>query len=171
MIELERTFLIRSLPVNWRANPQVNIGDRYFPIRATHPNIRLRRQGKEFSLTKKHPLVDNVSWQEEQTILLTASDFQVFKKIPARIINKTRYYYRWHGKTIEFDVFRGALAGLVLADVEFSTRKQLRNFRPPNFLLAEITQEKVIVGGKLAGKKLRDLKIFLQKYNYRPIRT
>ncbi len=172
MIELERTFLVRSLPRGWRRLPGLEIYDRYFPVSSIHPDIRLRQKGQELTLTKKHPIrPGDASRQEEQTISLSSADFQVFKKIPALILSKTRHRYRWRGHTIEFDVFRGPLAGLVLADVEFATRRKLRDFIPPDFFLADVTQEEIIAGGKLAGKKYRDLKKFLRKYNYRRIRT
>lgn len=170
MIELERTFLVKYLPPGWRRLPRLEIIDRYLPYSAAHPGIRLRQKGKEFTLTKKRPLnLKDFSQQEEQTILLSAAEFAAFKKLPAKVVAKTRYYLPGRSQTIELDVFHGPLQGLVLADIEFPSVKQLRNFHTPAFLLADVTQSEIIAGGKLAGKSYRHLRVFLKKKHYRRI--
>lgn len=168
MIELERTFLVKYLPRGWRHLLKLRIIDRYLPHHSLHPGIRLRQKGTEFTLTKKRPLnLNDFSRQEEQTIILSAAEFAALKKLPAKTISKTRYYYRWQQKTIELDVFHGPLTGLVLADIEFTSAKDLRRFQPPDFLLADVTQSETIAGGKLAGKSYRQLQPFLKRYRYR----
>lgn len=170
MIELERTFLVKYLPLGWRRLPKLEIIDRYLPYSAAHPDIRLRQKGKEFTLTKKRPLnLKDFSQQEEQTIRLSAAEFAAFKKLPAKIVAKTRYYLPGRSQTIELDVFRGHLEGLVLADIEFASIKQLRRFQPPDFLLADVTQSEIVAGGKLAGQNYRHLRAFLKKKHYRRI--
>ncbi len=170
MIELERTFLVKALPPGWRRLPHEQIIDRYFPYNCAHPGIRLRQKGAQATLTKKRPLCSNdSSRQEEQTIILSPAEFRAFQKIPAKIVSKTRYYQHWHRAKIEFDVFRGPLKGLVLADIEFTSTRQLRSFQPPDFLLADVTQEEMIAGGKLAGKRYSNLRTFLKRYKYHPL--
>lgn len=172
MIELERTFLVKCLPPGWRRCPKCLIVDRYLPYRALHPGIRLRQKGNSFTLTKKRPLsLKDFSRQEEQTIILSAAELAAFKKLKAKTVAKTRHYFRWHRLIIEFDIFRAPLKGLVLADIEFTSVKQLRLFQPPDFLLADVTQSATIAGGKLAGKSYRQIQSFLKRYHYRRLRA
>jgi CYTH domain-containing protein len=61
----------------------------------------------------------------------------------------------WHrlvpsaGVKIAVDEFRGALAGLVLAEAEVETMEQLAAFPTPGFALREVTDDVRYTGGHL----------------------
>lgn len=48
------------------------------------------------------------------------------------------------GSKAELDVFTGKLAGLVLIDFEFDSLDAKASFTPPDFILADVTQEDFI---------------------------
>jgi adenylate cyclase len=51
-----------------------------------------------------------------------------------RRLEKTRYTLDWEGQTIELDVYHGALAGLMVAAVEFPSASASARFTPPRGL-------------------------------------
>ena len=63
----------------------------------------------------------------------------------------------------------GDLAGLVVIDFEFTTEAEKASFSMPDFCLADITQEKFIAGGVLAGKSYTDIESDLQRFSYQKL--
>ena len=108
---------------------------------------------------------------EERTIELDPHEFDVLSSLPARRIEKTRYYYDYAGRLAEVDVFHGALKGLVVVEFEFGNEEDKDSFEMPEFCLADVTQDDFIAAGRLCGKSYDDIKSFLDKYGYAPIRA
>ncbi|MFP4116453.1 MAG: adenylate cyclase [Candidatus Aenigmatarchaeota archaeon] len=169
MMELERTFLAKYLP-DLEGCEKVEIKDIYVPAEMRHPVIRIRKKGRNYMMTKKEPEDDDASAQNEYTIPLTEREFGAFEEVDGKVLVKVRYYKNWNGKTAEIDVFKGKLAGLVLVDFEFESEEQKKNFEPPEFCLADVTQEEFIAGGMLCGKSYEDISNKLEKWNYEPIK-
>src|SRR3989338_2811788 len=151
------------IPAEVFASPSKEITDIYVPASAEHPLIRIRksarlpegsaRQGAKYEITKKEPAqASDSSHLIESTIPLTAEEYADLSKLPGKRVSKIRYYYAWNGITYEFDVFQEGLTGLVLIDVEFKTSSEKQVFQKPAFCLADVTQEKFVAGGILAGK-------------------
>jgi CYTH domain-containing protein len=169
MIELERTFLVKSLPQGLETSPSRKVTDVYYPKEARHPVIRLRSDGDSYVLTKKEPAAEgDKTEQKEQTIKLTREEFEALSVLPGKRVEKTRYAYMHGGRLAEIDVFTGYLEGLVLADFEFSSRKERDAFVMPGFCLAEVTQEEFIAGGMLCGKSYSDIEEELRRHGYEP---
>ena len=62
------------------------------------------------------------------------------EKIDGLLIQKRRYLIPLAEKyTIELDVFEGALAPLVLAEVEFETEEEANTFVPPEWFGEDVT--------------------------------
>lgn len=172
MEELELTYLVKQIPEGLSGCPSKQIIDRYIPEKSHHPSLRLRKSGEKIELTKKEPIKENdVSHQLEQTIRIIDVEFEALSKIPAKAVSKTRYYYPYQGKTVEIDVFEEALRGLVMADVEFETLREKDAFPMPDFCLAEVTQEKGLAGGMLAGKGMEDIREVLNRFGYQEIKS
>lgn len=167
-IELERTFLLKKYPADMKTLRSTEVFDIYFPQAALHPNLRVRKKGEKFEITKKHPVEGtDSSRQSEETIPLTKEEFLEFAVLQGKRVRKIRYYYQAGVDMAEIDVFQDDLEGLVLIDFEFKTIEEKNNFVMPDFCLAEVTQEKFTAGGILAGKKYSDLETDLKKYNYK----
>lgn len=170
MIELERTYLAKKLPDNLREVENKEIIDVYLPKDSKHPVLRLRKNGDRYEMTKKAPVKGNDSSKQlEQTIVLDRAEFEALRKIPGKVVSKQRYLYPYKGSILEFDVFKDALKGLVVVDVEFETEEGKDNFEMPEFCLVEVTQEKFIAGGMLCGAKYEDIEEKLDKLDYRKI--
>ena len=170
MEELELTYLIKNIPAGLLNSPSKIIVDHYIPLESNHPTLRLRKNGERMELTKKEPLDENdAGHQLEETIPLTVDEYEAISKIPAKKVSKTRYYYPYQGRTVEVDVFDEAFSGLVLVDVEFEKQTDKDEFGMPEFCLVEVTQDKSLAGGMLAGKSFADIQEHLAEIGYTKI--
>lgn len=169
-IELERTYLAKSLPSGLSTCPSRQIVDIYLPAEDPHPKLRLRKSGDTYAITKKVPLHgDDSSEQAEHTIALTEEEFVSLKKADGKRVEKKRYYYSYNGMALEIDVFENTLAGLVLVNVEFKNTEEKETFVMPDFCCAEVTQEKMFAGGVLAGTSYEDMASALEKFGYKKL--
>ena len=168
MIELEKTYVAKNLPENLKRCQFKEIIDVYIPKSSEHPKLRLRKKGNKFELTKKELVNDgDASYQEEQTIILTESEFNFLnQQLEGKLVRKIRYYYDYNGRTAEFDVFQDDLTCLVVIDFEFATTDEKDNFQMPEFCLVDITQEVFIAGGMICGKTYKDIEDKLDKFEY-----
>lgn len=165
--ELERTYLAKELPNDLNEFPSKEMVDLYIPVSSAHPVLRVRKNGENYEVTKKQPIVSgDASRQSEETIQLSEKEYDALVSIPGKRIAKTRYLYQSQGATFEIDIFRDVLVGLVLVDVEFSSKEVMDKFLAPDFCLIEVTQEKFVAGGELAGKKYLDIEADLQRLGY-----
>lgn len=168
MIELERTFLAKSLP-NLVSCNKTEILDIYLPSVFKKPKIMVRKNADKFCLMKKY-LAEEGDYTKfvEETIGISEAEFHALEKeLTGRRIHKLRYYYGWKGMTAEFDVFLGELKGLVLIDFKFVREEDIYSFKAPPFCLADVTKDETFSGGALCGKAYKDLEKHLAKYNYK----
>ncbi len=170
MIELERTFLAKELPKGLKDCGHREIIDLYIPAGAEHPVLRIRKNCEKMEMTKKMPVKGNDSSEQlEQTIILSKEEFNALSALEAKRTAKDRYYFDYNGRTAEIDVFKEALAGLVLVDFEFEKIEEKNSFQTPDFCLADVTQEKAFAGGMLCGKNYADIEPKLKQYNYKKL--
>lgn len=167
MIELEKTYLAKSLPEGLKECKSKKIVDIYLPKASEHPKLRIRKNGDKYVMTKKELLdEDDASAQREQNINLSSEEFDGLKAADGKTISKTRYYYNYNGRVAEIDVFDAPLNGLVVVDFEFETVEEKDNFEKPDFCMVDITQELFIAGGMLAGKSYENIEENLKKFDY-----
>ena len=167
MIELEKTYLVKEVPNDLTSYPSKEIIDLYIPKNRVHPTLRIRKNGNKFEITKKEPLKEDASEQEEQTIILTEEEFYSLVEVEGKKAHKIRYYYNYNGRTAEFDVFQGPLKGLILVDFEFDSIEDKNSFQMPDFCLADVTQEQFIAGGMVCGKSYEDIQENLNRFGYK----
>lgn len=165
-VEIEKTYLARAFPEGLMQAPSYKMIDVYVPEDSGHPQLRLRKKGDRHEITKKQPVGDDASHQIEQTIPLTEQEFASLSRASSRRIEKTRYVMTIDGHEAEIDVFECDLNGLVLIDFEFSSIEARDTFTPPACCLADVTHEKFIAGGLLAGRAYADIKPELDRFNY-----
>ena len=170
-IELERTFLLKEIPKNLKNCESIEILDIYIPQIVSHPILRIRKKGNVFEMTKKAPIKGtDSSEQYEKTIPLSKEEFLELSKLSGKRLRKIRYYYPINKETAEIDVFLDNLEGLAIVDFEFDSVEEKASFVMPDFCLVDVTQEKGIAGGILAGKKYLEIKLLLDKYKYKKIK-
>lgn len=167
MIELELTYLAKSLPTRLKELKSKKIIDLYVDNGTDHSDLRIRKNGDRFELTRKTPVNDSdASKQTEVTIPINKTEFESFMPVKARKVEKTRYYFEHDDRTAEIDVFEGKLKGLVVVDFEFNSEEEKDIFEMPDFCLEDVTQETFIAGGVLAGKTYSDIEEELNRFNY-----
>ena len=134
-MEIERKFLVKSLPENPDQYPQKEIEQGYL---CTNPVIRIRRSNDKYILTYKGK---GLMIREEHEHPLNQEAFEHLKtKIDGRLIHKTRYLIPYENNlTIELDIFHDELAPLVLAEVEFNSEEEANAFLPPDWFGEDVT--------------------------------
>jgi CYTH domain-containing protein len=136
-MEIERKFLVKSLPNRWKAAPNSRIRQGYFPLRGKGIEIRVREKASEYFITIKS---GHGRARLEEEIKISKSCFgALWPLVRATSVTKTRYRITYGKKTVEMDVYDGAHRGLVTADVEFRSRRDADAFEGPVWLGREIT--------------------------------
>lgn len=134
-MEIERKFLIHTLPENLEAYPHKEIAQGYI---CTNPVVRIRRSDDNYILTCKSK---GLMAREEFELPLSKEAFEHLKpKTDGIFIEKTRYFIPFDNNlTIELDIFHGVHAPLVLAEVEFSSIDEANAFVPPVWFGEDVT--------------------------------
>lgn len=170
MIEIEKSFLARSLPADLKDHPSKEVLDIYIPKGHDHPVLRIRKNGDRYEMTKKEPIKNKDRlFLRENTIPLREDEFLALEKLEGKRLHKIRYFYPYKNHTFEIGVFQGALSGLVMIDVEFKNKEEMESFEPPEFFLAPVKHQEVFAGGKLCGKSYEDIAPHLEALDYRKI--
>jgi adenylate cyclase len=148
--EIERKFLVKSLPDNLKRWRHFIIEQGYLATESAGRQVRLRKAGKAASLTFK---VDRASHREEREIKLSPKQFAaLWPGTVGRRLRKIRYEIPCERLLIELDIYRGRHAGLVVAEVEFPDTASCRRFEPPWWFGREVTGEKRYSNVRLALK-------------------
>lgn len=134
-MEIERKFLIHTLPENLETYPHKEIEQGYI---CTNPVVRIRRSDDSYILTCKG---EGLMAREEFELPLSKESFEHLKtKTDGIFIEKTRYFIPLDKKlTIELDIFHGVHAPLVLAEVEFASIEEANTFLPPAWFGEDVT--------------------------------
>ena len=135
IMEIERKYLIPEIPSGLDIQKTRVIEQGYL---CTAPVVRIRRDNDDYILTYKSK---GLMEREEYNLPLTREAYEHLKaKIDGRPIEKVRHVIPLEeGLFIELDVFKGDLAPLVLAEVEFPTREMAEDFCPPDWFGEDVT--------------------------------
>ena len=146
--EIERKFLIQTLPPEILQARHFQIAQGYLANETGGRHVRLRKKGKTASLTFKAGRSTN---REEREVSLSAKQFAtLWPATSGRRLRKVRYEVRWKNLVIEIDIYRGRNDGLMVAEVEFPNQASCRRFKPPRWFGREVTGEKRYSNVRLA---------------------
>lgn len=146
-MEIERKFLIQTLPENLDTYPCSEIEQGYL---CTQPVLRIRRNNDRYIFTYKSAGL--MSREEIESPLTREAYLHLRKKCDGHLISKTRYKLPdTHGYTIELDVFHDDLNGLYLAEVEFPTEDEALAYQPPHWFTCEVTSEATFHNSRISG--------------------
>lgn len=157
-MEIERKYLVGSLPENLDAFPHVEIEQGYL---CTSPTLRIRRMGDSFILTvkeKMHSLTSAIVNREEEFFLSSESYARLRSKCEGIMVEKTRYRIplsssspklgegdRSEGVVEEYvaelDIFHGRHEGLLLVEVEFPSVEAANAFTPPAWFGQDVSND------------------------------
>jgi CYTH domain-containing protein len=145
--EIERKFLVTEPPDPLPAGEPVEQG--YLAVAPDGTEVRIRRRAGRCTLTVKSGPA-RVRVEEELEI-----DERRFESLWAltdgRRIAKTRHLVPLgEGLTAELDVYAGAHAGLLTAEVEFGSEAASEAFAPPAWLGTEVTGDERYANQSLA---------------------
>lgn len=134
-MEIERKFLIRSLPDNLEQYPFHFIEQAYL---CTAPVVRVRRQDDEYILTYKGK---GLMVREEYNLPLSEEAYHhLLQKKDGNILTKKRYLIPLSdGLTAELDIFEGKFSGLMLVEVEFPNEEYADAFKAPDWFGNDVT--------------------------------
>lgn len=169
-VERERRFLLSTSPTDGIVRT-VRIADRYLLgtrlllRRVTEVNSVDGASGRtDYKLTQKVPTPAGEPGLIT-TLYLNATEYAVLEQMPARVLHKTRVSV----PPLGVDVFEGALGGLVLGEAEFDNDAALAAFVPPPTVVAEVTHDLRLTGGRLAVAMTSDVEAVLAEYGVVPL--
>ncbi len=148
-MEIERKYLVASLPEDLESYPHVEIEQCYL---CTSPTVRVRRMGDVYILTVKEKVVSG-QWSvasggpivnREEEFALSAESYERLKsKCEGRPVLKTRYKIPLEGGlTAELDIFHGPHEGLRLVEVEFPDTAAANTFTPPAWFGEDVSADR-----------------------------
>lgn len=135
--EIERKFLVHDLPPGLHRFAHVRIRQGYLVVTQDGAEARVRKQGREHFLTVKS---GHGQSRTEIELPITARLFtRLWRLTRGRRVRKVRYRLPCDGRTIEIDVYRRKLAGLITAEIEFPDAESADAFGPPPWIGEEVT--------------------------------
>lgn len=134
-MEIERKYLVKSLPENLEQYEQKRISQGYI---CTNPVVRIRRSNDDYFLTYKSR---GLMAREEYEMPLTAEAYEhMLPKIDGILIDKIRYMIPLDEKYVaELDIFQGTLTPLRLVEIEFESIEEANAFVPPAWFGDDVT--------------------------------
>lgn len=162
-VEIEKKYLVDQAPADLEQYPHQEIAQGYLAVDDQGNEVRIRKKGDRFFQTLK---TGTGQTRGEFEAEITAEQFHTFWPATAsRRIEKTRYEIPYHDRITHFDVYGGALSGLMTAEVEFDDEEQGHQFVAPDWFGREVTEDKRFKNQNLALHGLP-----MEKYNQAPIR-
>jgi len=137
-LEIERKYLVFHPPVLTNTTPYTDIEQAYLSMTPEH-EVRVRHISSCWMRSEKwgrgltrRQLEQEIGAAEYQAALTRALGV---------VIRKRRYFIPYQQVTIELDIFDGALAPLIIAEVEFDTAAMSNSFSPPDWFGPEVTND------------------------------
>ncbi len=149
-IEIERKWSVNEPPkLSKRKKMTINQG--YLAVNAKGTEVRLRRQNhKHFQTIKTGTGLQ----RGEIEVPLSRKQFKLlWPATRGHRLEKMRYVIKWRGHKIELDVYKKELLGLMVAEVEFKSKKEAEAFSPPKWFGEEVTDNKSYKNVNLALRK------------------
>lgn len=145
-LEIERKFLVdeKKFPAQILINGE-KISQGYLSVEPAR-TVRVRIKGERGFLTIKSANVGIVRQEFEYEIPL--EDAEEILKLCEKVLEKVRYKVEYAGHIWEIDIFGGRLAGLILAEVELKTPKEILEL--PDWLGAEVSDNPRYFNSNLA---------------------
>jgi CYTH domain-containing protein len=147
-LEIERKFLLERLPESVIGMPGVAIEQGYVAIDGD-VEVRVRRLGERRVLTVKGG--DGLVRAEEELEIDERRFTSLWGLTAGRRLEKTRRAAALgDGLLLEVDEYHGALAGLIVAEVEFPSVGASEAFAAPRWLGSDVTDDPRYANRRLA---------------------
>lgn len=139
--EIERKYLVplNDLSPLVKGSPAFEIRQGYLALDPNGTEVRIRSKGEKYFLTVKSA---GELQRTEVEFEVTREQFAALWSTTAgRRVEKTRYELKHDNHVIEVDAYEGQLAGLVTAEIEFSSVAESQDFTVPSWLGLEVTDD------------------------------
>jgi adenylate cyclase len=146
--EIERKWLIQGELPDLREIKGKEVIQGYIAVTSDGTEVRVRQKGDKYFQTIKS---DGGLVRGEIEVELSKDQFDtLWQATEGRRLEKTRYELDYHGAKIELDVYKGALLGLVVVEVEFASVRDSETFIRPLWFGKEVTDNKGFKNKNLA---------------------
>ena len=145
-VEIERKFLV--VGQSWREGATVELLSQGYLPTTDECSVRVRIAGEQAFLTIKGPPIEGARAEFEYPVPVGHAASMLRQFCQGRTIAKRRYSLSHDGRIWTVDAFEGALAGLLLAEVELDHVGQVVNLPP--WLGAEVTDDPRYLNSALA---------------------
>jgi len=151
-LEVERKFLVPTKPAFLKNCQRKRIRQGYLAAGRNGTEVRVRQEVKQYLLTVKSGKGET---RAEEELRIGRKRFDLLWPLTrGQRVRKVRYFASHHDWTIQVDVYRRKLKGLVVAEVEFPDTEQARAFEPPGWLGREVTDDEQFRNQSLAANGL-----------------
>jgi adenylate cyclase len=134
MIEIERKFLVKSLPAGMEVGTPILQG---YLAHDEHMEVRIRQYGNNHFLTVKEG--SGLTRRETEIEISPHQFLALWPSTGGRRLEKVRSLVNYGDFQVEIDRYLGDLAPLLIAEVEFSSIEESETFEKPAYLGQEVT--------------------------------
>lgn len=169
-LEIERKFLV-NFPTSWSAFAEIfenlvdvlRISQTYLKAKDGEPSARVRKTVKGltgdtdvvFHYNQKVFVQHGVHEETEYEISKSKYEKYLEQSHPDKVsINKTRFVFKYNDQIFELDVFKDALKGLAILELELKDKDQKIDLPPFLEVIEEVTNDKRFNNFELSNKKL-----------------
>jgi CYTH domain-containing protein len=164
-VEREQRWVLAGCPDD--LGHPVSIDDLYI----ADTRLRLRRMTAKDGVTYKlgqkvRRQAADPEWVKLTNMYLSEGEYQILARLKGPEIRKTRRPWTTGPRTLVVDVFEGALAGLIMAEVELADEEP--KIEPPPSALYDATDDDRFSGGRLAVTTADELQTLLTEIGRSP---
>ncbi|PJA97109.1 MAG: adenylate cyclase [Ignavibacteriales bacterium CG_4_9_14_3_um_filter_34_10] len=146
--EIEKKFLVKELPIDINKFQNKEITQGYISEPSADITIRIRKYGDKYFKTLKKKGFES---RLENEVEISRNSFEAeWYLTEGKRIRKFRYLIPYKNRTIELDIFKDQLDGLIIAEVEFNSLEDSKNFIPPAWFGIEVTTNPKFSNSNLA---------------------
>lgn len=171
-LEAERKFLV-NFPTSWSAFSEMfedlidvkRISQTYLESEKDKQSGRVRKTiegltgetNVVYHYNEKQFVETGVHKEKEQAITKAEYEKALKKCQPGKTeVQKTRFVFKYNDQVFELDVFKGALKGLAILEIELKDIKDTVELPPFLKVIKEVTTDKKFTNYYLADKKLHE---------------
>jgi len=136
MIEIERKYLVKSLPEGMEVSTPILQG---YLAHDEHMEVRIRQYGNNHFLTVKEG--SGLTRRETEIEISPQQFLALWPSTEGRRLEKVRSVVNHGTIQVEVDRYLGDLEPLLIAEVEFSSIEESEKFKKPDYLGEEVTGE------------------------------
>lgn len=155
--EIERKWKIDPLHLDYLEGCEYYKIEQGYITNVVNKSVRVRKYGPHAFLTIKGE-TEGITRSEFEYRIPWEDAVEMFETMCGdHYIVKKRYLFKYHGHTLEVDVFEGNNEGLVLAEVEFKSVEEAEAFTPPAWFGEDVSEDSRYYNACLAKKSYKDI--------------